>query len=46
MLLQKFFVIFPKVSLYNLQIEGYDGKHEKLGEEGFKNYISSILNRN
>jgi len=33
------FVIFKKSSIYNANSGTYDGRHEKLGEEGFKKHI-------
>jgi hypothetical protein len=35
------FVIFKKTSIYNNNPSTYDGRHDKLGEEGFKEYIKA-----
>lgn len=37
------FVIFPKASIYNRNSATYDGRHDRLGEEGFRWHISKVI---
>jgi len=37
------FVIFSKASLYNKNPETYDGRHDKMSPEGFKNHIEKVI---
>ena len=37
------FVIFPKFSAYNHNPSTYDARHNKMGSDGFKQYISKIV---
>jgi serine/threonine-protein kinase len=39
------FVIFNKRSTYNLNPSTYDGRHNKMDTEGFRNYIQKNINR-
>ncbi len=39
------FVIFNKRSIYNLTSSTYDGRHNKMNTEEFRNYIQSNINR-
>jgi hypothetical protein len=39
------FVIFQKTSIYNRNSRTYDGRHNKMTDEEFRNYIQNVINQ-
>lgn len=39
------FVIFQKTSIYNRNSSTYDGRHNKMTDEEFRDYIQSVINK-